>query len=157
MKTVIFDLAGKEYGIDIKQVREVIRLRKIVPVPDAAAFVEGVISLRGKVVTLVNLRKKLNLPAKEIDRSVRIITEIGANTIGMIADGVSGVIDIGQENITSPDEALKGAKYLTGIAKVNNRIILLADIQQLLSGEDKTGIDDVFARVEVHKKSQGQA
>lgn len=152
MKTVIFNLADKEYGVDITQVREVVRLRKITPVPDAADFVEGVISLRGKVVTLVNLRRKLGLAKIDPGRQSRIIiTEIENRLVGVIVDGVSEVLDLNQESITAPDEALRQAKYLSGIAKINNRIILIVDAAQLLSSEDKVSIDSVFQKVVVRK------
>lgn len=155
MQTAIFTIAGKEYGVGIDQIKEVIRLKKIVAVPDSAAFVEGVINLRGKVVTVINLRLKLGLEKKPLDRTMRIIvTEIDHRTVGMIVDSVTEVCDINKESLTSPDEVLKDAKYLIGIAKMNNRIILLSDITRLLSGEDKAGIDNVYTRVELRKKGQ---
>ncbi len=153
MKTVIFNLENKEYGVDIKQVREVIRLRKITPVPDAASFVEGVISLRGKVVTLINLRKKLGFPVLPLNKTARIIiTEANSHPVGIIVDSVNEVSDIQDEFIVTPDEALSLAKYLTGIAKINNRIILIADIRELLSSEDKLGLESVFGKVELRKR-----
>jgi purine-binding chemotaxis protein CheW len=153
VKVVIFNLADKEYAVDINDVREVIRLRKIVSVPDAAEFVEGVISLRGKVVTLINLRKKMGFAAELLNKSARIIiTEINSRPLGIIVDNVSAVTDLQKENITIPDEALAQAKYLTGIAKINKRIILVVDIRQLLSSEDKAGIESVFKKVELRKK-----
>ena len=153
MRAVIFRIADRLYALDIGQVREVTRLKKIVPVPDAAGFVEGVMSIRGKVVTLINLRRKLGFERKEPDRTMRIIvTEIEGRIIGMMVDGVTEVIHIHRENITAPDETLKEASYLTGIAKIGNRIILVADAEKLLSGEDKAGIDSVATRVEIHRK-----
>lgn len=153
MKAAIFSLSGKDYAVDINDVREVIRLRKITPVPDAVGFVEGVISLRGRVVTLINLRKKLGLEIKPLDKTSRIIViQINAHALGMIVDSVSEVTDIQNEAITTPDETLAHAKYLSGIAKIGNRIILVVDIRQLLSSEDKAGIDGVFNKVELRKK-----
>jgi len=153
MKSAIFSLGGKDYAVDINDVREVIRLRKITPVPDAAEFVEGVISLRGRVVTLINLRKKLGLEVIPLDKSSRIIIiQINAHSLGMIVDSVREVADIQNEEITAPDETLSHAKYLTGIAKQGSRIILITDVRQLLSNEDKAGIESVFEKVELRKK-----
>lgn len=153
MITVVFNIAGREYGAGIDQVREVIRMRKVTPVPDAADFVEGVISLRGKVVTLVNLRQKLGVEKKLLDKTTRIIvTEVEGHVLGMIVDSVSDVTDIKEENVSEPDETLKEAAYLKGIAKLDNRIILIADIGKLLSVEDKAGIGKVATRVEIKKK-----
>ena len=153
MITVVFNIAGREYGAGIDQVRQVIRMRKVTPVPDAADFVEGVISLRGKVVTLVNLRRKLGMEKRPLDKTARIIvTEVDGHILGMIVDNVSDVTNIDQENISGPDENLKEASYLKGIAKLDNRILLIADIGKLLSVEDKVGIGRVATRVEIKKK-----
>ena len=154
MRAVIFKIADRAYALDINQVREVTRLKKITPVPDAAGFVEGVISLRGKVATLINLRSKLGFEKIPLNRSMRIIvTQIEGRIIGMIADSVTEVVDIQKENVTEPDKALSEAQYLTGIAKIGNQIILVANVEKLLSGEDKASIDSVRAKVEVRRKT----
>jgi purine-binding chemotaxis protein CheW len=95
MKVVIFTVKGKEYGIDIAGVRQVIRMREIVPVPDAAAFVEGVICLRTKVVPVVSLCKKLGLKDEAPARGGRIIvTQVEGHTIGVVVDMVTDVVTI---------------------------------------------------------------
>lgn len=153
MKLAIFTLAGKEYGVDIKDIKEVIRMRKITPIPDAAAYVEGVMSLRGRVVPLINLRKKLGLEIKNNMHLSRIIvTDLKAKSVGMIVDGVSDVLKVEDENITPPDEALKDAEYLTGVARVGKRLILLVDIGKFLAGEATKSIANVHKRVEVKRK-----
>jgi len=153
MKLVIFTLAGKEYGVDIAYVREVIRMRKITPVPDAAGYVEGVMSLRGEVAPLINLGKKLGLESKNVTALSRIIvTGLKKKPVGLIVDGVSDVLDIEEGTVTPPDEVLKEATYLTGVAKLGARIILLVDIRKLLSGEATKSIENVQKRVEVKKK-----
>jgi len=154
MKLAIFTLVEKEYGVDIKDVKKVIRMRKITPVPDTAAYVEGVMSLRGVVVPLINLRKKLGLETKDMTRLNRIIvTDIKGKSVGVIVDGVSDVLSVGDESITPPDEVLKGAGYLTGVARIGKRLILLVDIRKFLAGEAAKSIEKVHSRVEVRKKS----
>ena len=80
------------------------------------------------------------------------MTEIEGRIIGMIVDGVRDVTKISEESISEPDETLKEASYLKGIAKLGNRIILIADIEKLLSGEDRAGIDSIAGRVEIRRK-----
>lgn len=153
MKITIFKLVDKDYGVNIDQVNEVIRMREITPVPDSADFVEGVISLRGAVVPLINLRKKLALPDIKLNPHNRIIiTELNKKLVGVIVDSVSDVITIDEANITPPDEVLKQADYLIGVGKLENRLILIADISKLLDAKSKAGITNVYSRVELKKK-----
>jgi purine-binding chemotaxis protein CheW len=156
MKVVIFTVKGKEYGVDIANVRQVIRMKEIVPVPDAADFVEGVICLRTKVVPVVNLSKKLGMKDDRPDRWARIIvTQLEGHTIGVVVDMVTDVITIDPASISAPDDVLKDAGYLIGVAKIGPRLILIADIDKLLSADERTSIEKVSDRVEVKKKEQG--
>ena len=130
-------------------------MREIIQVPDAAKSVEGVISLHGKVVPLVSLRKKMGAEAKEISRWSRImVTEMDQSPVGVVVDTVLGVVSIEPGLITPPDEVLKDAVYLTGVARLDKRLILVIDIGKLLSREDKDGLKEVHKRVEVKKKGK---
>ena len=153
MKFVIFTLAEKSYGVDINQVIEVIRMRKITPVPDAAAFVEGVVSVRGKIITLINLRKKLGMEARPLGKSDRIIVSRTADhVIGLAVDSVSGVVNIDKADIALPDEALSGASYLIGVVRKENKIILLADIEKFLTKDAKEDLARIKSRVKMKPK-----
>ena len=152
MHIVIFTIAEKEYGIDIKQVRQVTRTQEVIPIPDAADFVEGVINLRGKVIPLVNLRKKFGLEKEEAKSANRIIiTDINKHGIGILVDRVVDVLVVDEGSVTTPDEVLKDAQYLTGVAKVGNRLILMIDIHKVLTSEDQNGIDKVHERIEIKR------
>ncbi|MDD5432524.1 MAG: chemotaxis protein CheW [Candidatus Omnitrophica bacterium] len=154
MDIAIFKIADKEYGVDIKQVRHVIRMKEIVTIPDSADFVEGVISLRGKVIPLLNLRKKFSLKSENSKKENRIIiTQIKEHLIGVLVDEVLNVANIEHGAITPPDKFLKDASYLTGVIKIGNRLILLIDFEKILSVDDETGIKNVHERVEVRKKN----
>ncbi|MCX5679990.1 MAG: chemotaxis protein CheW [Candidatus Omnitrophica bacterium] len=154
MELVIFRLADKEYGADIRQIRQVIRMREVTPVPDSAAFVEGVISLHGKVIPLVSLRKKMGVSAEKPSRWSRIIvTTLDSNLIGVVVDTVSDVISVETASITPPDDVLKNASYLEGVAKLFNRLILIVNIEKLLTKDDRIGIDEVHKKVEIRKRS----
>jgi len=153
MKIVIFKMASREYGVDIRQVREVIRMKEIIPVPESSEFVEGVISLRGAVVPVINMRKKFGLENKAREKTNRIIvTHINRQIVGVIVDEVMDVIYTEEGNIAPPDEVLKDAEYLTGVAKTAERLILMMDLEKILSGKEKMNIEKVQKRVEVRKK-----
>lgn len=153
MNLVLFKIADKEYGVDIKHVSQVIRMREPVPVPETAHFVEGVISVGGKVVPLINLRKKLGLTSGTFTKTGRIIlTETEGHPTGVIVDSVTDVVAIEKGSMSLPDELLKDAKYLVGVIKLGTRLILVADMGNILSAEDKSSISDVRGRVEIKKK-----
>jgi len=153
MNLLCFNLADKEYGVDIKTVREVRRIKNITPIPKALDFIEGVVSLRGRVVPIISLRKKLGLPdaaQRSLDRV--LITESNGHIFGMAVDSVIGVVSLDEANIEPPDEILKKCEYLKGVGKIGKRLVLIADIEKLLSGEDKSGIAEVHKKVELKKR-----
>ena len=153
MNLVLFKIADKEYGVDIKQVLQVIRMKAPVRVPEAAQFVEGVITVGGKVVPLVNLRKKMGLSSEVFTKSGRILlTETEGHLIGVMVDSVTDVIAVERGSITPPDDILKDARYLLGVVKLGNRLILAADMAKVLNADERTSINDVRGRVEIRKK-----
>lgn len=154
MKTIIFTISDEDYGLDIAHVREVVRMRKFFPVPEAADFVEGVMSLRGKIITLINLRKKLGLTARDVKKTDRIIaTHVKGHSIGIVVDKVLGVLDIDSSGVTDPDDALKNASYLKGIAKIGSRLIMIMDLENLFSSESIATLTKVNDKVELRQKS----
>ena len=154
MNLIIFAVSHKKYAADVAQVREVIRIGEITTIPDAPDFVEGVINLRGRVVSLISLRKKFGLENKELNRLNRIIIgQVNSNMIGIIVDKVIDVISVGPGSTEPPDQLLKEARYLIGIAKVQETLIPIIDIERLLTHDDKTEIEKVHKRVKIRRKT----
>lgn len=154
MNIIIFNLLDKEYGVDIRQVRRVIRMRQIVPVPSAAEFVEGIINLHGNVVPVVSLCRKLCLNKDKNNAASRIIVaQINNCLIGMLVDNVADVLKVEEGNISSPGEILKDAQYLAGVAKIGQRLILIVDIEKLLTSEEKIDIATLHETIELKKKN----
>ena len=152
MKILIFSVGEKDYGADILQVREVIRKRKVTPVPETPEFVEGVISLRGRVIPLINLQKKLGMKSQDIPSNRIVVTTIQNHWTGILVDQVKDVVTLKPEDMTQPDEVLQGAAYLVGVAKWEGRVVLLVDLTELLKGEEKESLQKVQDRVEIKKK-----
>ena len=150
MKLVIFKILDKEYALDVKSVIQVVRSRPIIPIPQSLDFVEGVIAWQGKVIPLINLRKKFMLgDAQSSLRSRFIILKFNQHSMGIIVDSVTEVLNIDQASIEQVDEVLKEATYLMGVLKSAQRIILLMDAEKLFSGEEKQNISAMHARVAV--------
>lgn len=153
MKLVIFTLDNKQYGVDISSVREVIRLRAVTSIPDSEDFIEGVISVRGKVLVLVNLRTKLGIKKTELLKMNRIIiVQIASHNVGLLVDGVSDVISINSGSITPVDEMLKDAKYLVGVVKMGERIVVIMDVEKLLLEEINANMKKLSEQIQIKKR-----
>ncbi|MFN3396063.1 MAG: chemotaxis protein CheW [Thermodesulfovibrionales bacterium] len=135
LQLVTFKLGDEEYGIDILKVQEINRMTDITSMPKAPFSVEGVINLRGKVIPVVNLRKRFGLNLKEIDLQSRIIVVDIGSTVGLIVDSVSEVLRISSDTIEPPPLITGGigSEYILGIGKLEDRLIILLDIDKLLS------------------------
>lgn len=135
LQLVTFKLGAEEYGIDILKVQEINRMTEITTMPKAPFSVEGVINLRGKVIPVVNLRKRFGLDIKEVDAQSRIIVVDIGSTVGLIVDSVSEVLRISSDTIEPPPPITGsiGSEYILGIGKLEDRLVILLDIDKLLS------------------------
>ena len=139
---VVFDLAGEVYGVKIETVREIIRMQDVTYVPDAPEFVEGVINLRGRVIPVVDLRKRFSLTQSEATEESRVVVvDIGGEDIGVIVDAVTEVLRIAVDSIESTSSLIttEDSYYLEGIVKVDDRLLILLDIERALA----QGVDEM--------------
>lgn len=137
---VVFDLASEQYGLDIGSVESIIKMQAITVVPRAPHFVEGVTNLRGKVLPVIDLRKRFGLPHGEVNKDMRIVVvEMAGTTVGIIVDGVSEVLRVNSEAIEPPSPIVTtvDSAFIRGIAKVNDRLVILLDLGKVLSLQDQ--------------------
>ena len=140
LQLVSFNLGDEEYGVDILRVQEINRMVHITRVPKAPEFVEGVINLRGKVIPIVDLRKRFGLSVKPHDKNTRIIVvDIDGRTVGLIVDGVSEVLRFSMDTIEPPPPMVTGvdAEYIWGVGKLEDRLLILLDLSKVLANEEK--------------------
>lgn len=135
LQLVSFRLEGEEYGLEILKVQEIIRMQNMTRVPNAPSFIEGVINLRGRVIPVVGLRKRFGLEAREKDKDTRIIViEVKGEVMGFEVDSVSEVLRIPAETVEPPPRLSKGKnEYISGVAKLQNRLLLFLDVSRLMS------------------------
>jgi purine-binding chemotaxis protein CheW len=141
---VVFQLGAELYGVDIARVHEIIRLQTITRVPRAPSFVEGVINLRGKVIPVVDLRRRFGLPLADHTRATRtVVVEIGDQVVGIIVDSVSEVLRVSTATIEPPSPVVAGidSEYLQGIAKLPERLVILLDLDRVLAREERRAIE----------------
>lgn len=132
---VTFQLGREEYGVEIASVQEIIRATDITPVPGAPSHVRGVINLRGKIIPVVDLRKRFSLTNIESSDAMRIIVvELGQKRIGMLVDSVSQVIKVPLSVVEEmPEEATSvDANFIRGVGKLDSRLIIILDLNRSL-------------------------
>ena len=144
---VTFNLLGEEFGMPILDVREIIRMVDITPVPHAPAFVEGVINLRGQILPVIDLRKRFNLNATSLEEDTRIIVvEINNSLLGLIVDGVKEVLRIPSDSVSPPPQIVAngiGAEYIKGIANYDEKMIILIDLKRVFSHDEMNSLEQM--------------
>lgn len=137
-----FRVGGEEYALDIMRIKEIIQPQKITHVPKVPQFIEGVIELRGAILPVVDLRKRFDLPATAATRATKyIIVAIEGRIVGLVVDAVGEVLRIGRGEI-SPTPPLEGdaAQYFAGVCRHGGRILLMLDLDRILSSQEKISL-----------------
>ena len=141
IQLVTFRIGEEEFGVDILAVQEIIRMMQITMVPRAPEFIEGVINLRGKVIPVINMRTRFNKPTLDQDSNTRIVVmELENKIVGFLVDGVSEVLRIPESTVEDPPPVVAGigAEYIRGIGKLDNRLLILLNLDSLLGSIDFT-------------------
>ena len=140
-KYLLFLLGGERYGLNVREVREIVGLYPITPVPHMPPFVKGVINLRGKLIPILDLRLRFGLPEQEYaSRTCTIVVEAhgrrGPRLVGLIVDSVSEVLEIGDHVIEQPPSLTRsaGRAHIHGMAKLDGSVCMLLSAEPLVSG-----------------------
>jgi len=139
LQLVTFSIGEEEFGVNILKVQEINRTMDITKVPRSPDFVEGVINLRGKVIPIIDLRRRFGLVAKPEDKDTRIIViEINSVIVGFVVDAVSEVLRIPASTVEPPPPVVAGVEsdYISGVGQLNDRLLIMLDLDKLLSTED---------------------
>ena len=149
---VTFELSGEEFGVDIMQVSEVIPVPRITRIPQAPECIKGLINLRGKILVVIDLNKRLGFSSKETDILSRIIiVEIRDTVIGMLVNAVKEVMKLPLSSIEPTPEVIKSkinAEYLTGVGKAGNRLLILLNLARVLGEEEIEELNELSSREE---------
>ena len=135
---VTFSLGEEEFGVDIMKVQEIIRIPPITQVPNAPAYVEGVINLRGNIIPVVNLRKRFGMPpGEETDLSRIVVLQFDGKVFGVRVDGVTEVLRLDSDSIEPPPPVALGmdAHYIRGVGKIGERLLILLNLDRLMGGD----------------------
>ncbi|KNZ69814.1 CheW protein [Thermincola ferriacetica] len=146
IQLVVFKLGNEEYGVPITQVKEINRLTNTTKVPKSPEFVEGIINLRGQIIPIIDLKKRFDLELTEYTGEARIIViQVAHHTFGVKVDAVSEVLRISTDTIENAPDIVSGidARYITGVAKVGERLLILLDLDKLLTDEEKVELSEI--------------
>lgn len=146
LQLVTFKLGSEEFGVDILKVQEINKMMNITKIPNAPAFIEGVINLRGKIIPIVDLRKRLGFREQPYDKSTRIIVvELEGLVLGFIVDSVSEVLRIPENTIEPPPSMVAGieSEYIEGVGKLDDRLLILLELKKIFSSPERKDIENI--------------
>jgi purine-binding chemotaxis protein CheW len=148
IQLVVFDLAGERFGTEIERVHEIIRLQEVTQVPRAPEFVEGVINLRGRIVPVVNLRRRFGFPEAEATRAGRIVVvDVAGSTIGMVVDAVAEVARVARAAIEPPAPIVStmNNEFVRGVCKRPDDLIVVLDLERVLGEQSRQQVAELSA------------
>jgi purine-binding chemotaxis protein CheW len=139
LQVVTFRLANEEYGLPITKVQEINRLVSITRLPQAASFMEGIINLRGRIIPVIDLRKRFELPVSKYGEETRIvILEVKGQTIGAVVDAVTEVVRIDACDVEpAPLSVTMATDYIEGIGKIDGRLIIILEVDKIFSKQEE--------------------
>lgn len=148
LQLVIFNLAQEAFGVDISTVESIIKMQSITSMPHAPRFVEGITNLRGRILPVIDLRKRLDFPVSPITRDSRIIVaDLAGMTVGMVVDGVNEVLRV-NDDVVEPAPAVISSvdsDFIRGIAKIEERLVILLDLDRILNVREQADLAGMVA------------
>ncbi|MGB9929112.1 MAG: chemotaxis protein CheW [Methanosarcina sp.] len=147
LQLVVFELSGEEFGVNIMQVSEILPVLKITRIPQAPESVRGLINLRGKIIVVIDLNKRLGFGPKEDDSLSRIIiVEVNNTFLGMLVNSVKEVVKLPLSSIEPTPEMIKSkinSEYLNGVGKIEDRLLILLNLSRVLGEEELEEIEEL--------------
>lgn len=146
---VKFNIADETFGIGITQIHQIIKPQEVFKVPNTPIFIEGLINLRGRVLTVFNLRKRFNMPEKENDENTKVlIVNMNDLLLGFTVDCVTEIVRIADEDIIETPPSLKSfdKRFLSGVGKIGDKLILLLNLEKVLSPDEELQVQEIIEK-----------
>lgn len=142
---VVFIIAEQRYALNLATVERIVRVVEVTHLPKAPDIVLGIINVQGRIIPVINIRKRFGLPEREINlRDQLIIAQTLKHGLALLVDTVSGVIEYSEHDVVGAQEVIPGAGYVKGMIKLDDGINLILDLDTLLSFEDVKSLDDAM-------------
>jgi purine-binding chemotaxis protein CheW len=146
IRAVKFRINTTPYAVDIRRISEIIYFRPVTPLPEAPAFVEGVFDLRGIVIPVIDLKKKISVQNQsEGEPNHILILRMGDRLVGMIVDEVLEVFEMEEHQVQEPQKIHTGpgSRYLSGVCKINDHLVFLLNLDAILTGDEQSRLDGI--------------
>ena len=148
LQLVIFKLGNEAFGVEIATVESIIKMQAITRLPQATSFVEGIINLRGKILPVIDLRRRLNIPLTEITKDSRmVVVALAGTTVAMIVDQVNEVLRINDDIVEVPPAISQSvdSRFIEGIAKINEALVILLNLSKVLDTSETSMLEAITA------------
>jgi len=145
VQMVIFKLANEDYGLPISKVQEINRMVAVTKLPRTPDFIEGIINLRGRVIPVVDLRKRFGFSSLDHQDDTRImVVDISGQTVGLVVDAVHEVVTVKGDSIEPPPQSFDAnAQFVQGIAKLADRLVVMLDIDHVITPQEGAGLKNM--------------
>jgi purine-binding chemotaxis protein CheW len=154
---VVFSIGAGEFAVDILTTKEVVPVRDITPVPETPDYVEGVMNLRGSLIPVLDLRKRLRAAERAVTGETRIlISNFDGKPVGVLVDSASEVVRVAEEQIEPAPEILAeiGGAYVAGVAKLSDRAVTVIDLRKALGDEVVCELDELIEALQASRHSR---
>jgi purine-binding chemotaxis protein CheW len=146
LQLVVFTLDDQRYALHLSVVERIVRAVEVTPLPRAPEIIVGVINIQGTVVPVVNMRRRFRIPERElllVDHLV--IARTLRRVVALIADAVTGLVEVSADKVVPPEDVVPGTAYLDGIVKLEEGIILIHDLDKFLSLDEERALNSLMA------------
>jgi purine-binding chemotaxis protein CheW len=144
-QVVLFTLEGQHYGLRLSAVDKIVHMVEVTPLPKAPEIVLGVVNLQGRVIPVFDIRRRFRLPQREIQLSDHlIVAHTTRRAVALVVDSVTTVVDLSEQELVEPQEILPNLEYVEGVAKQEDGIILIHNLDEFLSLEEDRALDEAM-------------
>jgi purine-binding chemotaxis protein CheW len=147
VQVVAFRVGGEEFGVDVMKVTRVLKVPKVRPVPRSPEFVEGVVAVEGAVVPVIDMRERFSVPAAaRASQGALLVVDLAGTQVGLVVDAVPGVVSLPPDAVSPAPEFFKGlaGRYLQGIAERGGRMIVLLDLDEVLTSKERIALNEML-------------
>jgi len=144
-QVVLFTLEGQHYGLRLSAVDKIVHMVEVTPLPKAPEIVLGVVNLQGRVIPVFDIRRRFRLPQREIQLSDHlIVAHTTRRAVALVVDSVTTVVELSEQELVEPQEILPNLEYVEGVAKQEDGIILIHNLDEFLSLEEDRALDEAM-------------
>lgn len=155
IQIVVFTLDEQRYALYLSAVERVVRIVEITPLPESTDIVLGIINLQGRIIPVVNIRKRFNLPEREIEVSNQMImAHTSKRVLALLVDAVEGIVERPGQEVILAEKILPKIEYIEGVVKLEDGLILIHDIERFLSLEEERKLEDAMKEGAVNQGAE---